>query len=131
MKVAAERDEELRTMWELKMAQYQDPELFVAIDKSAVDNKTIQCQNGWSSVGQTCVCRMAFLHGKRYSILPALSTDGIIALDIFEGSVLKTFLSFLKNNVVSLIYTQQYCAQTSFNACSGEGQGPGIRLSIY
>jgi transposase len=101
-KAAAERDEALRTMWELEMAQYQDPDLFVAIDESAVDNKTIQRRYGWSYFGQPCVRRMTFLRGKRYSILPALSTNGIIALDIFEGSVTKEiFLSFLENHVVS------------------------------
>ncbi|TFK78757.1 hypothetical protein K466DRAFT_468528, partial [Polyporus arcularius HHB13444] len=36
----------------------------------------------------------------RYSILPALTMDGIIALDIFEGSVNKErFLQFLNNEL--------------------------------
>ncbi|KIK81926.1 hypothetical protein PAXRUDRAFT_154919, partial [Paxillus rubicundulus Ve08.2h10] len=35
-----------------------------------------------------------------YSVLPALSIDGIIALDIFEGSVNKDrFLAFIWNQV--------------------------------
>ncbi|KAI0713719.1 hypothetical protein C8Q76DRAFT_578143, partial [Earliella scabrosa] len=38
----------------------------------------------------------------RYSILPALSTDGIIALDILEGSVNKErFLEFLNDQLYS------------------------------
>jgi hypothetical protein len=44
---------------------------------------------------------MTFLRGQRYSILPALMIDGIIALDIFEGLVTKEkFLSFLRTHLV-------------------------------
>ncbi|TFK59278.1 hypothetical protein BDN72DRAFT_745289, partial [Pluteus cervinus] len=36
----------------------------------------------------------------RYSILPALTLDGIIALEIVEGSITKeTFLNFLRQKV--------------------------------
>jgi hypothetical protein len=49
---------------------------------------------------------MSFLRGVRYSILPALTTDGIIALEIVEGSITKDrFLCFLKEQVVSLSLT--------------------------
>jgi transposase len=101
-KVSAERDEELRSVWEIAMAEYTDPEVFVFLDESAVDNKTVQRSHGWSKVGQPCVRRMTFHRGKKYSILPALATDGIIGLEIFEGSVTKEkFLSFLRTHVVS------------------------------
>ncbi|KAF8835084.1 hypothetical protein BDN67DRAFT_913651 [Paxillus ammoniavirescens] len=44
-----------------------------------------------------------FLRGQRYSVLPALSVDGIIALDIFEGSVNKDhFLPFIRNQAPKL-----------------------------
>ncbi len=46
---------------------------------------------------------MSFLRGVSYSILPALTMDGIIALKIVEGSIMKDrFLCFLKEQVVSL-----------------------------
>jgi transposase len=66
-KVAAERDEELRGIWEADMAQYQDPDVFVALDKSAVDVKTLQRRFGRSLAGTPCVQRAAFLRGTRYS----------------------------------------------------------------
>ncbi|KAI9059853.1 hypothetical protein FKP32DRAFT_1578970 [Trametes sanguinea] len=51
-------------------------------------------------MGQACVRRTTFLRGQRYSVLPALSVDGIIALDIFEGSVNKErFISFVQNDL--------------------------------
>jgi len=100
-KVSAERDEELCSVWEIVMSEYTNPEVFVFLDKSAVDGKTVQQSHGWSKVGQPCVCRMTFHRGKRYSILPALMVDGIIGLEIFKGSVTKEkFLSFLRTHIV-------------------------------
>ena len=41
------------------------------------------------------------LRGRKYSILPALSLDGILTLDIFEGSVNRErFIEFLRNSLV-------------------------------
>jgi hypothetical protein len=100
-KVSAERNEELCTVWEILMSEYTNPEVFVFLDESAVDGKTVQRSYGWSRVGQPCVRRMTFHRGKRYSVLPALTIDGIIGLEIFEGSVNKEkFLSFLRAHVV-------------------------------
>jgi len=100
---AAERNEELRTLWELEIAELDDPDFFVFINESAVDNRTVQHSNGWSHVGGRSVSWCAFFRGKRHSILLALSSDGIIALDIFEGSVNKErFLQFLHKQVVRL-----------------------------
>ena len=62
-KSAAERDEELRTIWEADMAQYTDPDVFVALDESAVDNQTVQREYGRSVVGTPCVRRATFLRG--------------------------------------------------------------------
>ena len=98
---AAERNERLRILWELEISELDDPNLFVFIDESAVDNRTVQRPSGWSVVGGRSTSRCTFLRGKRHSILPALSSDGIIALDIFEGSVNKErFLQFLREEVV-------------------------------
>ena len=100
-RAAAQRDEELRTLWEADMAQYTDPELFVFLDESAVDQATAERTYGRSPINTRCVRRATFVCGIRHSVLPALSCDGIIALDIFEGSVNKEqFLQFLREQVV-------------------------------
>ena len=54
-KAAAEHDEELRMIWEADMAQYTNPDVFVALDESAVDNKTLQREYGRSLIGSPCV----------------------------------------------------------------------------
>jgi transposase len=101
-KEAAERNDQLRAIWEGMMAEYTDPDVFVAIDESAIDDKTGHRQMGWSRLGVPCVRRMTFLRGVRYSILPALTTDGIIALEVVEGSITKErFLTFLQEQFVS------------------------------
>jgi hypothetical protein len=51
-KASAERNEELRSMWEIAMAEYTNPDVFVFLDESAVDNRTVQRSYGWSPVGQ-------------------------------------------------------------------------------
>ena len=78
------------------MSQYTDPELFVFLDESAVDGRTGQHTQDWSRMETLCVHHMSFLRGVWYSILPALSISGIIALDIIERSITKEkFLDFL------------------------------------
>lgn len=101
---ALERNELLRATWQ---AEYGDipAEYCVWLDESSVDDFTNQRKNGWSDVGQASICRDTFIRGQRYSVLPALTADGLIALDIFEGSVNKDlFIQFINEQVVSLIF---------------------------
>jgi transposase len=103
---ASERNEEVRLLWELDMAQYTDPEMFVFLDESAVDRNTVRRANGWSTAGTPAVERSTFLRGVRHSILPALTSQGMIALEIFEGSVNKErFIRFLRDNIVCSFFT--------------------------
>jgi transposase len=99
-KTAAERNELLRATWQ---AEYGDipAEYFIWLDESSVDDRTNQRNRGWADLGRACVRRATFIRGQRYSILPALTADGFVALDIFEGSVNKDrFLQFLNNSLV-------------------------------
>lgn len=99
-KKAAEANEQVRSAW---LAANGDipVENIVWLDESSVDDITNQRRRGWAAMGQACVRRDTFLRGQRYSMLPALTVDGIIALDIFEGSVTKErFLQFLEEQIV-------------------------------
>jgi hypothetical protein len=50
------------------------------------------------------VKKTVFVRGKRYTILPALSLDGIIGLDIMEGSYDKQkFKDFIMDKVVCIV----------------------------
>lgn len=101
-KKAAEADEQLHSAW---LAAHGDTpmENIVWLDESSVDDQTNQRRRGWAAMGQACVRRDTFIRGQRYSMLPALTVDGIITLDISEGSVTKErFMQFLEEQVVRI-----------------------------
>lgn len=98
--IALQRNELLCSTW---IAEYGDipKNYFVWLDESSVDNLTHQRLYGWAPIGLSCVRRTTTIRGERFSILPALTTDGIIALDIFIGSVTKDiFIQFLEEELV-------------------------------
>jgi len=72
---ALEGDEKVRACWEVETAQYPDPDCFIFIDESHVDQKTAQRRHGWAPVGLAPVDRSAFLKGVCHSIFPALSAE--------------------------------------------------------
>jgi transposase len=83
-------------------AEVPDPYQLMFIDESAKNDRIYARRYGWSRVGTRCVQRACFVRGKRYSILPVLTLDGIIAYDIIEGSVTsERFVRFLREFVVS------------------------------
>jgi hypothetical protein len=107
-KEALERDELLWATW-LAENGVAKPEELVFLDEAGVDDHTGERTWGWSVVGSPCVMRAAFFRGQKYSILPALDYNGVMALDIFKGAVNKEkFISFLRNEVVSSGHLIQY-----------------------
>jgi len=57
---ANECNEDVRLLWELDMAQYKDPEMFVFLNESAVDGHTVRRASGWSMAGAPAVERSTF-----------------------------------------------------------------------
>jgi len=104
-KAALERNEHLRATWQGVNGDI--PKGYIIwLDEASVDNHTNQRDSGWAGLGRACVRRATFIRGQRYSILPTLTCDGIIALDIFEGSVNKEkFISFLEDLVRYLLFS--------------------------
>jgi hypothetical protein len=99
---ALEHNKLLQATWQAAHAEIL-MEYFVWVDESGVDDCTTQWLTSWSLMGTACIQRAAFIRGVRYSVLSALSLDGIIALDIFEGSVNKScFFQFVREELVSL-----------------------------
>jgi hypothetical protein len=77
---------------------------FVWLDQSSADDHTNQRPHEWPALGRACVRRATFIRGQRFPVLPALTSDGIIALDIFEGSVTKEkFIRFTKEELVCFL----------------------------
>lgn len=82
-----------------------DPHMLIFMDESSRNDRTSHQRTGRSRRGIRCVQRQCFVRGTRYSLLPALTLDGIIAYDVFEGSVTsERFLAFLREQVVHRLY---------------------------
>jgi len=64
------------------------------LTEAGVDDQTNLPRYGWAPFGQACVRCTSFLRGRKYSILPALSVDGIVALDILRVSESGTLSDF-------------------------------------
>jgi len=94
-KPALERDEELRTRFRLRMLEYA-PEDLVFVDESACNRHTFVRKYGRALCGARAQRHDFFVKGTKYSILPALSLDGILHTSILEGSHNgDTFLDFI------------------------------------
>ena len=79
-----------------------DPRMLMFTDESSKDEHTQHRPNGWSAIGTQCESSHCFICGKRYSIIPVLTLDGIITHDIVQGSVTSArFIQFLEELIVS------------------------------
>lgn len=100
---AIERNDLERAIYMNKIADLApDPEMLMFGDEASKDERTSVRRKGWSIRGRQCIQRKCFVRGRRFSILPILTLDGIIAHDIIEGSVTTDkFVEFLRELVVS------------------------------
>ena len=80
----------------------------IFIDESAKDERSLSRFYGYAPVNTRAQKKVVFVRGKRYTILPALSLDGFVAMDIFEGSCDRIkFNNFILNQLVIIFY--YYC----------------------
>ena len=123
---ALERNNELRAIFMNRIAdQVPDPNMLMFGDEASKDERSSARRRGWSPRGTRCIQRKCFVRGRRFSILPILTLDGIIAYDIIEGSVTsERFLQFLQELVVcsdlsSLVGNAYFQLDTSDKSLSG------------
>ncbi|KIO16549.1 hypothetical protein M407DRAFT_58237, partial [Tulasnella calospora MUT 4182] len=64
-----------------------DPSTFVWMDETGINSHTVQRTHGWQVKGIACTQKQPWTIGDKYSALPALTIDGILAVDLFEGAV--------------------------------------------
>jgi len=84
-KVARQRDHLRRAQFRDAVLQY-DPTQLVSVDEAAVDSRNMNRDFGWSYSGKRARVVSAYERGTRYSVLPAISHDGILHANIVEGS---------------------------------------------
>lgn len=104
---AAERNELLRATWQAEFGDIPAA-CFVWLDESGVDDDTFHRRSGRAAKGHAAVVTEDFGGGERVTMLPAMSSSGVIAVDFLEGGVTKErFLEFVDKHLVST----QYCLQ--------------------
>jgi transposase len=96
-----ERNEVKRARFLYEIGLFYLPEQLVFVDESSCDRRTTYRKKAWAIRGQRAIRKAFFIRGQRYvlilyglikthscrySILPALSLDGILSVDIVEGS---------------------------------------------
>ncbi|PPQ96959.1 hypothetical protein CVT26_005981 [Gymnopilus dilepis] len=86
-RAAAERDNELRAAWMYDFLTTYTAEQMVVLDESSKDGKTLVRRYGRALSGEDAVTHVSLDRGVRYSILPALTVDGYIAVRVVEGSI--------------------------------------------
>jgi hypothetical protein len=77
----------------------------IFLDESAKDERNLSRLYGYSPRNVRAQKKVVFVRGKRYTILPAaLTLEGLVAIDVFEGSCdRKRFVDFVLNQVVCVI----------------------------
>ncbi len=85
-RIPTERDETLRRRWAIELCTMSAEQL-VFVDESAANERTMNRRMGWSPRGFPCKVRMPGRHSVRWSILPAITIEGYISWDIYQGSI--------------------------------------------
>ncbi|KIL55693.1 hypothetical protein M378DRAFT_17709 [Amanita muscaria Koide BX008] len=83
---ALERSAIKRARFRYQCGRQYTPEQIVFVDESSFDRRTSLRGRAWALRGQRAVRKSFFVRGKRYSLLPALSLEGMLHVKIVEGS---------------------------------------------
>ncbi|PPQ97475.1 hypothetical protein CVT26_002823 [Gymnopilus dilepis] len=83
---ARERNEEVRLEYQADIGENYPPETLVFLDEAACNRLTSNRLKAWAPIGKRARRHDYFVRGQRYSILPAISLDGVLHLDILTRS---------------------------------------------
>lgn len=102
-RAALERDDALRAAWlEDTLLRYTADEM-VFLDESSKDGRTVFRKYGRAPQGKRPVIQESNDRGTRYSILPAITINGYIAVRVIEGSVDGAeFFDFVLDDLVNV-----------------------------
>jgi transposase len=109
-RAAMERDKLLRSGWIYEHADIPK-HCFMWLDEAGVSDCDHRREEGWAPVGVAPVRSEPFGRDLRLTMLPVLTEEGIIAMDILDGGVTKErFIQFLNEQVVCSTQPAQICA---------------------
>lgn len=100
-RIAAQRDDVLRTAWMHWVLQNFTARQMVFTDESSKDGRTLARRYGRARRGERAEEVFNHDRGERWSILPALTLDGYLTVRVVEGSVDgEEFFDFILNELV-------------------------------
>jgi len=98
---ASERNHKLRAIWMRDVLSIYTADQLIVLDESSKDGRTLIRKYGRAPSGEDAVLNVTLNRGVRYSILPAMTVDGYIAVRAVEGSIdAAEFFDFVVNDVV-------------------------------
>jgi len=104
-KAALERNELVHAHYLATIGDHYTRNQLIFLDESAKDERSLSRLYGYSPRNTPAQKKVVFVRGKRYTILPAITMEGFVAVDIFEGSCdKKKFVDFVLGQVVSNTY---------------------------
>jgi hypothetical protein len=83
---ARERNEQLRLEFQADIGEHYPPETLVVLDEAACNRLMSNRLKAWAPIGERACRHDYFVQGQRYSILLAISLDGVLHLDILMRS---------------------------------------------
>lgn len=104
---ASERDEVLRQQWKHQITGMFAAAQLVFADETSKDERVVMRRYGRAPAGERAVEAASTNRGVRYSILPALSLDGILTVRVVRGSV--DSLEFLDWVIMDLVRRNLVC----------------------
>ena len=85
-RIASERSQLCRDMYFLEVSNYTHDQL-VFMDESAANEHTMWRKRGYAAFGIRPVIKVPIKRSKRFSVLPAYCSDGILCYHIHKGSI--------------------------------------------
>lgn len=102
--MAAERNVIYCMEWILNMTMNCTADQLVFLNESSKDEHVVLCRCSCAPKGQDTIHHVSLNHGVQYSILPALSLGGYMAVRVIEGSIDDAkFYVFIVYDVIGLI----------------------------
>jgi len=119
-KIAAERDEVLRTEWKTNIVQNFSGtgDEFVFADEISKNDHSTARTFGRALVGERAHFSDVFVRGDRYSLVAAISKKGYIAAEVVQGSFDSyDFFDFIAEQVVSILDNVPYHSMLISDPC--------------
>ena len=84
----------------MKLAQWRADQL-VFLDESGINARSGERTHGWGLKGKVIPSKVPGKKAENFSVLPALTVDGYIACNVYQGSVnMETFTAFVEHDLL-------------------------------